>query len=494
MQSIDLHLISPEIILTAGLLLILVADLFVSDARRWTMGLLSLVTVGGALAALLTLLPRLLDGPGDSTFGQMFVLDNFAFLFKLLFLAVAVIVILISANYLNEGVRSTQGEFYFLLLCSVLGMMLMPSARDMLMLFVALELVSVPGFIVAGFRKRDPRSNEAAIKFFLFGVLATAIMLFGMSLIYGLTQATGLTEISVAMAKLNGDQEAVAFAAILLIIAGFGFKVSAAPFHFWAPDTYEGAPVPVAAFLAVASKAAGFAGLLQLMFVAFPAQADAWAPGLAILSALTMTIGNVLALAQTNIVRLLAYSSIAQAGYMMLPFGVVAGQGADATRVAFGASLTYILVYSFMNLGAFSVVIAMHRHKPQNLISDYDGLGQRQPKLAVPMMFFLLALAGIPPLSGFWAKFFVFGSAANTGTGWLAAVMVVNSVIGLYYYLSVGARMFLRPAPEGDTGPVSVPPLVMASIVILVVAVVAVGVYPDLFNHFSPNSTLVASP
>ncbi|HEX9696131.1 MAG TPA: NADH-quinone oxidoreductase subunit N [Actinomycetota bacterium] len=490
--DVDLHLISPEIVLSAGLMLILLVDLFLEDKRRWLGGLLSAVTLLGATAALLSLLPRLLDGPGSSTFGQMYVLDNFAFLFKLLFLVAGFVVVLISANYLNDGVRSTQGEFYFLLLASILGMMLMPSARDMLMLFVALELVSAPGFIVAGFRKRDPRSNEAAIKFFLFGVLSTSIMLFGMSLIYGLTGATGLTDIAAGLAGKGDDP--VAFAAILFIIAGFGFKISAVPFHFWAPDTYEGAPVPVAAFLAVSSKAAGFAGLLQLMFVAFPAQANSWAPGLAILSALTMTVGNVLALAQTNIVRLLAYSSIAQAGYMLLPFGVVAGQGPEVMQNAFAASLTYILVYAFMNLGAFAVVIAVGRSKPANLISDYDGLGHRDPRLAVPLLFFLLALAGIPPLSGFWAKFFVFGSAADAGTTWLAAVMVINSVIGLYYYLSVGARMFLRAPPEGETGRFSVPPLVMASIVMMVIAVIAVGVYPELINHFSPNSTLVASP
>ncbi|MHB8513364.1 MAG: NADH-quinone oxidoreductase subunit N [Actinomycetota bacterium] len=488
---IDLHLISPEIILSAGLMLVLVVDLFLEDAKRWLDGVLATATLLGSLAALLSLIPRLHHG-GGSTFGQMFVFDNFSFMFKLLFLVVGILVVFMSANYLNDGVRSTQGEFYFLLLCSVLGMMLMPSSRDMLMLFVSLELVSAPGFILAGFRKRDPRSNEASIKFFLFGVLSTAIMLFGMSMIYGLSHSTGLHDIAANLAHLNKDQQAIAYASVLFIVAGFGFKISAVPFHFWAPDTYEGSPVPVAAFLAVASKAAGFAGLLQLMFVAFPAQSGAWAPGLALLAAVTMTVGNVLALAQQNIVRLLAYSSIAQAGYMLMPFGVVAGQDASKIHTAFAASLTYILVYSVMNLGAFACVIAVSRSKPSNLVSDYDGLGQRDPRVALPMMFFLLALAGIPPLSGFWAKFFVFGSAANTGTGWLAAVMVINSVIGLYYYLSVGARMYMRPAPEADTGRLSVPPLVLASIMILVIAVVAVGIYPDLFNHFTPHSTLVA--
>jgi NADH-quinone oxidoreductase subunit N len=485
MTNINMHLIAPEIVLAGGLMLVLVVDLFLPDRIKALNGAVAMATVLGSLVALMTLV-----GKSGSTFGNHFVIDSYALLFKFLFLTVAAVVIMISANYLDEGVRSTQGEFYFLLLSSFLGMMLMPSARDMLMLFVALELVSAPGFIVAGFRKRDPRSNEAAVKFFLFGVLATAVMLFGMSLIYGLTKSTGLEQIAKSL-PASGDRAAIAWAAILMIVAGFGFKVSAVPFHFWAPDTYEGAPVPVAAFLSVASKAAGFAGLLQLMFVGFPGQAKIWGPGLAILAAATMTVGNVLALAQSNIVRLLAYSSIAQAGYMLMPFGVVAGQGPDVMKKAMAASLTYILIYSFMNLGAFAVVIAVNRVKPANLISDYDGLVQRSPQLAVGMLFFLLSLAGIPPLAGFWAKFFVFGSAMEAGTVWLAAVMVVNSVIGLYYYVNVGTRMFLREAP--DKTPIHAPYLITAAIAILILVVVAVGIYPDFVNHFSPRSTLVGA-
>jgi NADH-quinone oxidoreductase subunit N len=483
MTAIDFHAAAPEIVLTGGLILVLVVDLFLEDKRKWLSGALAMATVLGALAATFTLI-----GERRETFAGMFVVDPYALLFKFLFLTVAVVVILISANYLHEGVRQAQGEFYFLLLSSFLGMMLMPSARDMLMLFVSLELVSAPGFIVAGFRKRDARSNEAAVKFFLFGVLSTAVMLFGMSLVYGVAHSTNLGQIAKALAG-RGDDPLV-FASVLLVLAGFGFKVSAVPFHFWAPDTYEGSPIPVAAFLSVASKAAGFAGLLQIMFVGFGAQANVWGPGLAILAAATMTLGNVIALAQSNIVRLLAYSSIAQAGYMLMPLGVVAGQGPGVTRRAFAASLTYILVYSFMNLGAFAVVIAVARGRPANQISDYDGLVQRDPRLAVAMLFFLLSLAGIPPLAGFWAKFFVFGAAIDAGTTWLAAVMVINSVIGLYYYLNVGARMFLRPAD--DPSPVGAPPLVVAAIAVLIVVVVAVGIFPDFFNHFSPRSTLVA--
>jgi NADH-quinone oxidoreductase subunit N len=483
MSPIDLHAALPEIILTGALLLVLCVDLFLPDEKKKWNGLVALAGVLGSLIAVATLV-----GERRTTFAGMFVIDGYALLFKFLFLAVAVIVILISADYLDTNTRNAQGEFYFLLLSSFLGMLLMASARDLIMLFVALELVSAPGFLVAGFKKRDARSNEAAIKFFLFGVLSTAIMLFGMSLIYGVTRATNLTDIATAL-QSRGDDPLV-FASILLILAGFGFKVSAVPFHFWAPDTYEGSPIPVAAFLSVASKAAGFAGMLSLMFVGFVHQTSAWAPGFAVLAVLTMTIGNVVALTQTNIVRLLAYSSIAQAGYMLLPFAVVEGASPQVLREAFAASLTYILIYSFMNIGAFAVVIAVARKQPSNLISDYDGLAQREPGLAAAMLFFLLSLAGIPPLAGMWAKFFVFSAAIDANSAWLAAVMVVNSVIGLYYYLSVGSRMYLRPAE--DSSPLGVPYPVAVAIALALIVVIAVGIYPDFFNHFTPRSTLVS--
>ena len=483
MSPIDLHAALPEIILTGAILLILFVDLFLPDEQKSWNAVIALVGVLASLGTLLTLV-----GERRTTFAGMFVVDSYALLFKFLFLAVAVIVILISRDYLDEGMRSSQGEFYFLLLSSFLGMLLMSSARDLIMLFVSLELVSAPGFLVAGFRKKDARSNEAAIKFFLFGVLSTAVMLFGMSFIYGVTRSTNLTEIANALANKGNDSLVVA--SVLLILTGFGFKVSAVPFHFWAPDTYEGSPIPVAAFLSVASKAAGFAGMLSLMFVGFVHQTHAWAPGFGILAILTMTIGNVVALQQTNIVRLLAYSSIAQAGYMLLPFAVVEGASPEVMRTAFSASLTYILIYSFMNIGAFAVVIAVSRKQPSNLISDYEGLASREPGLAAAMALFLISLAGIPPLAGFWAKFFVFSAAINGDAAWLAAVMVVNSVVGLYYYLSVASKMYLRPA--SDSSPIGVPYPILVAIVIAVVIVVAVGIYPDFFNHFSPRSTLVA--
>jgi NADH-quinone oxidoreductase subunit N len=279
-------------------------------------------------------------------------------------------------------------------------------------------------------------------------------------------------------------------AAILFIVAGFAFKVSAVPFQFWAPDTYEGAPVPVAAFLATASKAAGFAGLLQLMFVAFPNQHEFWTPIFAVLSIATMTIGNFVALQQRQVVRLLAYSSIAQAGYMLLPFALVSADVA-VNQEAFSAAVTYIIIYAVMTLGAFAVVIAMTRESRGLLISDFAGLGRRSGVIALAMTVFMVSLAGIPPTGGFWAKFFVFKVAierGGVGTA-LAVVMVVNSVVSLYYYLAV-PRQMLFAEPEHDR-PLLSPASVTFVTVVATVAVVAIGVWPELIAHFPPLSTLV---
>jgi len=489
--SVDIHAILPEIFVTAALVAVLVIDLALPERFKSINGVIAMSGVSAAGIALITLVTEV----PRKTFGGSFVVDNYALLFKFLFIAVAAILILMSVTYLDEVVRNIQGEFYFLLLTALLGMLVMPSARDMLALFIALETVTVPGFIIAGFKRRDNSSNEAAIKFFLFGVLSSAVMLFGMAMIYGVTKSTNLYEIARVLSTKAyptsiQHADAAVFASILLIIVGFGFKVSAVPFHFWAPDTYEGSPVPVAAFLSVASKAAGFAGLLQITFVAFGSKASVWAPGFGILAALTMTVGNVIALQQTNIVRLLAYSSIGQAGYMLIPFAIVANQGPDIQKQAFAAALTYILIYSFMQLGAFAVVIAVGRKHQSNLIEDYDGLSQREPGLALAMLFFLLSLAGMIPTAGFWAKFFVFRATIGAGTIWLAAVMVANTVVGLYYYLSIGARMYLREPRERTV--IGVPYSIAVAVVLMIVIVVAVTVYPDFFNHFSPRSTLVA--
>jgi NADH-quinone oxidoreductase subunit N len=484
-QSIDYHAILPETILSGTILLVLIADAFLSARRKWFTMPIGFVGTVAALVATLTLI-----GEDRTTFNGMFVVDGFAVLFKTFFLAVALLVLLISLRYFRDG-RFYQGEYYFLLLTSFLGCLLMPSSRDLLMLFISLELVSAPGFLIAAFRKSDPRSNEAGLKFFLIGVLSTAVMLYGMSLIYGVAGSLNLGEIATALSgPLPRGQETLVLAAILFVVAGFAFKVSAVPFQFWAPDTYEGAPVPVAAFLATASKAAGFAGLLQLMFVAFVNQHEFWTPIFAALSIATMTIGNLVALQQQQVVRLLAYSSIAQAGYMLLPFALVSSD-TGVNQDAFAAAVTYILIYAIMTLGAFAVVIAMSRESRGLLISDFAGLGRRAGLLAFAMTVFMVSLAGIPPTAGFWAKFVVFGAAIERGGigTVLAVIMIVNSVISLYYYLAV-PRQMLFVEPEQDR-PLTSPALVTAVTVITTVAVVAIGVWPELIARFPPLSTLV---
>ena len=483
-QVIDYHAILPELILSGTVLLVLVVDVFLPARRKWLSMPVGLLGVLATLGAVLSLL-----GERRSTFDGMFVIDNFAILFKLFFLTVAVAVLLLSLRYFREG-GFYQGEYYFLLLTSFLGCILMPSSRDLLMLFIALELVSAPGFLMAAFRKNDPRGNEGGLKFFLIGVLSTAVMLYGMSIVYGLTGTTRLDAIGRALVDIPAGQETLVSAAILFIVAGFAFKVSAVPFQFWAPDTYEGAPVPVAAFLATASKAAGFAGLLQLMFVAFPNQYEFWTPIFAALSIATMTIGNLVALQQRQIVRLLAYSSIAQAGYMLLPFALVS-QDQAINENAFASAVAYILIYAVMTLGAFAVVIAMSRESRGLLITDFAGLGRRAAWIAVPMTVFMVSLAGIPPTGGFWAKFLIFGVAIERGGIGvaLAIVMVINSVISLYYYLSI-PRQMLFSDPDHDR-PLFTPRLATGVAVLATIMVLAVGVWPELLAHFPPLSTLV---
>jgi NADH-quinone oxidoreductase subunit N len=476
MPDIDYHAIGPELILSGTILVVLLADLGLRQERKWFAMVLSFVGCAAALLVELTLI-----GQDRSSFGGTYVSDSFAVLFKVFFLLVALAVLLLSVRYFRDG-RYYQGEYYFLLLSSFLGMLTISSSRDLLMLFISLELVTAPGWLMAGLRKRDPRSNEASLKFFLIGILSTAVMLYGMSLIYGVTGSLKLEDIA---GQLGGEGQPVAVAAVLFVVAGFAFKVSSVPFHFWAPDTYEGSPIPVAAFLSVASKAAGFAGLLQLMFLGFRPLAEFWAPVFAVLSVLTMTVGNLIALQQRQVVRLLAYSSVAQAGYMLLPFALV-GLGADS--LAFESAVLYILIYAVMNLGAFGVVLALAREAPGALIADFAGLGRRALPLAVAMAFFLLSLAGIPPFAGWLAKFRIFQAAVAADQAWLAVVMVVNSVISLYYYVAIVRQMFFVDLP--DARPLRAPVAVTAVVVVAALAVVVVGVYPDLFARFPQGATL----
>ena len=483
-MDIDYHALLPELIMTGTILVVLFFDAFLPDTRKQVTMVVGLVGTVAALIATLTLI-----GETRVMFGGMYVVDSFAVLFKVFFEISAIVVLIISFRYMQDG-RYYQGEYYVLLLASFLGCMTMPSSRDLLMLFISLELVSAPGFLIAAFRKSDPKSNEAGLKYFLIGVLSSAVMLYGMSLIFGVTGTTRLDGIAEALSGKAGDLN-ITLAAIVLVVAGFAFKVSSVPFHFWAPDTYEGAPMPVAAFLSVPSKAAGFAGLLQLMFVAFAPLADFWAPIFAVLSILTMTLGNFVALRQRQLIRLLAYSSVAQAGYMLLPFALVTTTNGAVNQDAFSAAVLYILVYGVMSLGAFAVVVGLAKEAPGALLEDYSGLIYRAPILAVAMTTFLVSLGGVPPTAGFWAKFSIFQVALDRGGigPWLAGIMVLNSVVSLGYYLMVAKQMVLTPSPTERRA--RVPGMVGAMALLGVIVIVVVGIYPDLFARFPEGATLL---
>jgi NADH-quinone oxidoreductase subunit N len=478
--GIDWHALSPDIVLAAAACVVLIADLFLPEESKWLAMPLSAAGILGTLAAVVSL-----AGENRTTLGGAVEVDTFALLFKGLFCVIGLIVLAMSFGYFRSG-RYYQGEYYFLMLCSLLGGVVISSARDLVTLFIALELISIPAIIMTALRKADVKSNEAALKFFLFSVLSTAVMLYGMSLVYGVTGATELDEIRGAIAG-SADEPLIALSVIFVVI-GFGFKISAVPFHFWAPDTYEGAPSPVAAFLSTASKIGGFVGLLVLMFRAFPEVADTWRPAFAVLATLTMTVANLIALRQQHIIRLLAYSGIAQSGYVLVTLALIDPSRPEANAQALESAIIYLAIYGIMDLGAFAAAVAFARKTGTYFISDYSGLWSRSPVLATLMAGFLLSLAGTPPMAGAWAKLFVFAAAINSEVYWLAAVMGVNAVIAAWYYLAVVKRMFLD-APEAEE-PIEVPYLLRATMGVAALALLAVFIYPAFITSLADKSLL----
>ncbi|HEX9258846.1 MAG TPA: NADH-quinone oxidoreductase subunit N [Acidimicrobiales bacterium] len=486
--NIDYHALAPEIVLACAVVVVLVLDLVLDERRKWLTGSVAGLGLLASLIPVATL--AIDDGPARVLFGGAYVVDDFSLVVKALFLLAGYVVILMSTTYVDEG-DYYQGEYYFLLLTSVLGMVMMSSSRDLISMFVALEFLSIPAYMLAAWRKRDIKSNEAGVKYFLLGVFASAVMLYGMSLLYGIADTTQLSGIQAYLAEAG--TEPIAVLAIVFIIVGFAFKVSAVPFHTWAPDTYEGAPTPVTAFLSVASKAAGFVALVQLVFVAFPSAKEVWQPLFWVLAAITMTLGNLVALRQTNIVRMLAYSSIAQGGFILMPLAVV-GESEQARTDALTAVVTYLIVYAAMNLGAFAVILAVTRKTRSGDISSFGGLFDYAPGLAVLMTMFLFSLAGIPPLGGWIAKFSVFKALLSAGGGWavtLAVIGGVNSVIALYYYANVARQMWMEPAPDGDTTPIRIPQPLVAALGITAVATLLLGVLPNLVLRFGDLGQIV---
>ncbi|KPC79992.1 MULTISPECIES: NADH-quinone oxidoreductase subunit N [Streptomyces] len=497
-QSVDWLAIAPPVIAASVALLVLVADLFTSERHK---PLLGYGAVAGLVAALAVLVP--LRAGDRSTFcltggaqACSYTADHFALVIQALVLGGALLTALLS---IGDTRKLPAGEFWFLLLASAAGAALLPAARDLATLVVALEVASLPAFALVGIKRGDRRSSEAALKFFLSSVVATAVMLLGVSFVYATTGTMHLTEIAARLDDVPGRFTTLAEAGVVLTLVGFAFKTAAAPFHFWVPDTYVGAPLPIAAYLSVVGKAVGFSGLILVTVIGFPSYADVWGPALAVLAALTMTVGNVAALRQNatrtrSAVRLLAWSSVGQAGYLLVPIAAAAYSGGD--RI--GSTVAYALMYAVVNLGAFAVAALVARTHPGNRIADYRGLYATRPLAALAMGFFLLCLAGLPPgIIGLFAKVTVFSAAVDAGLGWLAVVMAVNVVIALYYYLRWTAALFRTPETDtateaSETAPTAhrhrIPVPLTLAITLTAVAGITLSGAPQLILRFAAVS------
>jgi len=501
-QHVGWLALAPALIPAAGAVVVLLADLFLPPARK---ALLGWTTAAALALALLALIPlragdRATFCLGGADGSCSYVADHFTLVFQLLALGGALLTALMSVPAV-ERAGLPAGEFWFLLLSTATGAALLPAARDLATLVVALEVTTLPSFALVGLR-RDGRGGEAALKFFLSSVTATAVMLLGVSFVYGATGTLYLDRIAPALAHLPAQLSTLAEAGAVLTLVGFAFKVAAVPFHFWVPDTYVGAPVPVAGYLSVVGKAAGVAGLALVTQRAFTPYGHIWGTVLAVLAAATMTVGNAAALRQRtggpdSAVRLLAWSSVGQAGYLLVPLAA-AGWSGGAAHDALGATAAYALVYGVVNLGAFAVVTGADPAGRRGLrIDDQRGLFARRPSAALSLAFFLLCLAGLPPgVVGLFGKVVVFRAAVDAGLGWLAVVMALNVVVALYYYVLWTARLFTPAAEapgasadapvsggaagaaEARAGAVSVP---LATGVALAVALaVLLSVYPQL--------------
>jgi NADH-quinone oxidoreductase subunit N len=482
--SADFYYLLPELVLTGGALLLIVLDVVLPRAWDRALAWIAVLALAASGAAVIV------TGQDTLTIARgTLAIDGFGLFFKILFLLAAAITVMMSERYLRvEGVR--PGEYYFLVLCAALGMMFMAGGIDLVTIFIGLETMAVSFYVLAGYIRPNRRSNEAAVKYFLLGAFSLGLLLYGMSLLYGLTGSSQLRTIATALAA--GDTGLLLPLAVMLLVAGVGFKIAAVPFHMWAPDVYEGAPTPITAFLSVGSKAASFAMLLRIFVEGLAAfrvdglgvvwgQPLGWGAFFYVLAVVSMTVGNVAALTQSNIKRLLAYSSIAHAGYVLI--GVVAGTTRGVT-----AALVYMMVYAFMQLGAFAVVVMLRRKDViGDRLDDLAGLSTTHPASAIAMLVFMLSLGGIPPTAGFMGKFWVFGAAIESGYIWLALIGVLNSAISLYYYVRVIVSMYVTP-PAEPSASFGVSPAMVAVLVLMVAGTLAFGVYPQALFEFAQQS------
>ncbi|MBI4321107.1 MAG: NADH-quinone oxidoreductase subunit N [Chloroflexi bacterium] len=473
----NLILLLPEISLIALGLILIGLDLIVGEQRKSAVGYVALI--GLVFPAVFTLI---LVGRQETSFFDAFVVDNVSLFFKLLLILAAALVIIASFDYVRR-LPIFQGEYYALVLFATAGMMLMASTRELISIYISLELTSITLYVLASSIRNDLKSGEAGLKYLLLGALSSAALLYGMALIYGVTGTTVLVDIASALGRTGVSPAAML--GLVFLVAGFGFKIATVPFHMWVPDVYEGAPTPITAFLSVGSKAAGFAVILRVFDTGLMAASSTWLTLFAVLAAVTMTLGNLVAIRQENIKRMLAYSSIAHAGYIVM--GLAAATVAGASSV-----LVYLLAYALTNLGAFAAVIAFSNHAGSDLIADYAGLSRRAPLLSLALSLCLLSLAGIPPMAGFIAKVYLFTAVFEAGLAWLVLLGLLNSAVSIYYYVRVVRNMYLLPATTEERLPTTLSLQVALSSA--VAGLFLLGLYPTPVLQAALNAAQALFP
>ncbi|MBI1818417.1 MAG: NADH-quinone oxidoreductase subunit N [Deltaproteobacteria bacterium] len=467
----------PVLLLTGTALLVMVTDLWMEGPDRDGLGWLGIVGLAVTAVASITLWNQ-----GETGFGGMMSVDRYALFFNLIFCLAAGLTLLMSMSYL-ELTDIRVGDYYTLILFATVGMMVMAAATDLIVIFLGLEVMSIAVYVLAGIWRRQLRSTEAALKYFLLGAFATGFLLFGIAMLYGATGSTTLNVIAGHLAKAGGEQRMLATIGMALLLIGFGFKVAAVPFHAWTPDVYEGAPTSITALMAVGVKAAAFAAFTRVFLHGLAGLSGDWSVVLWGLAVLTMTVGNVVAVLQQNIKRMLAYSSIAHAGYLLV--GMVANGENGGSAVLF-----YLLGYALMNLGAFAVVMALgKRGEPNERLEDYAGVGFRHPFLGFAMAIFMLSLAGVPPLVGFAGKFYLFAAAVKSGYIGLAVIGVLNSVVSMYYYVGVLVQMYMTEGSADVPSPTTRPYL-LATMLVTVIATILLGVFPSGAYEFARQAFL----
>jgi NADH-quinone oxidoreductase subunit N len=477
LATINIGAILPALVLSAFGIAVMVAEPFVAERRKSVLGWLAFV---GTISAMFTLF-RMADNRGQ-WYSNLWIVDDYDIFLNFVFLLIAAITILTSIDFLRRE-DMNHPEFYSLLLFATAGMLMMAASNELVMVFIGLEILSIATYVMAGFRRTDLKSNESALKYFLLGSFSSAFFLYGTALIFGATGSTNLIAIAEALRSSSDIQISLVYLSAAMMLIALCFKVAVAPFHIWTPDVYEGAPTPVTGFMSVGPKAAGFAVLFRVFMTAFPSIQDRWVSAIWMIAALTMVLGNVIAVVQPNIKRMLAYSSIAHAGYIAVAFAATSEKGTSA-------ALFYLLAYSLMNLGAFAIVTILSRREDKFVnLTDYAGLGAKRPGLAAVLSIFMLSLAGVPGTAGFAGKFFIFRAAVESRLIWLVIIGVISTVISFYYYLYVLVQMYMRE-PNDEFTDVRLCGSLKIALAIAVIGTLYLGLMPTRVLDWTATAAL----